>query len=305
MRIKRGFFYQLRDRKVRAAYIFLIPILAWFIIFIFAPMFYAFYLSFLDWNILSPATEFVGLDNYKAVFRDKVFWKSLRNTAYFAVGSVPIGIVVSLCLALMLNRKLALRAAYRTAYFIPVVTSMVAVSIVWKWLYQPTFGLFNFILERLGLPSQGFLTSPKQAMPSIILMSIWKGVGFNMVIFLAGLQAIPRMYYEAARIDGASNWKLFTSITLPLLKPTTLFITVISMIGSLQVFTQVYVMTTGLPTGLGGPNYATRTVIMHIQELAFKFLKMSYGSAMAWILFIIIMFFTLVQMRFLRSGTEY
>ena len=202
-----------KSRETRTAYLFLLPVLAYFTIMLFYPMCYSFYLSFTEWDMLSPAPELIGLNNYREAFDDPVFWISLRNTFSYVLYTVPATVVLALCLALALNQVKALSGLFRAAYFMPVVTSAVVVSSIWKWLYQPNLGLINIIFGALGIPKMSFLESTSQVMPSIAAMSVWKGVGYSMVIFLAGLQDIPSYLYEAAAIDGASGWKLFRYIT--------------------------------------------------------------------------------------------
>lgn len=284
-----------KSRETRTAYLFLLPVLAYFTIMLFYPMCYSFYLSFTEWDMLSPAPELIGLNNYREAFDDPVFWISLRNTFSYVLYTVPATVVLALCLALALNQVKALSGLFRAAYFMPVVTSAVVVSIIWKWLYQPNLGLINIIFGALGIPKMSFLESTSQVMPSIAAMSVWKGVGYSMVIFLAGLQDIPSYLYEAAAIDGASGWKLFRYITLPLLKNTTLFITVTSLISAFQVFTEPYILTKG------GPVHSSRVLVLYIQETAFDYLQLGYGAAMVFVLFLIIMVITAIQLVAFRS----
>lgn len=288
-----------KSRETRTAYLFLLPVLAYFTIMLFYPMCYSFYLSFTEWDMLSPAPELIGLNNYREAFDDPVFWISLRNTFSYVLYTVPATVVLALCLALALNQVKALSGLFRAAYFMPVVTSAVVVSIIWKWLYQPNLGLINIIFGALGIPKMSFLESTSQVMPSIAAMSVWKGVGYSMVIFLAGLQDIPSYLYEAAAIDGASGWKLFRYITLPLLKNTTLFITVTSLISAFQVFTEPYILTKG------GPVHSSRVLVLYIQETAFDYLQLGYGAAMVFVLFLIIMVITAIQLVAFRSRVEF
>ena len=288
-----------KSRETRTAYLFLLPVLAYFTIMLFYPMCYSFYLSFTEWDMLSPAPELIGLNNYREAFDDPVFWISLRNTFSYVLYTVPATVVLALCLALALNQVKALSGLFRAAYFMPVVTSAVVVSIIWKWLYQPNLGLINIIFGSLGIPKMSFLESTAQVMPSIAAMSVWKGVGYSMVIFLAGLQDIPSYLYEAAAIDGASGWKLFRYITLPLLKNTTLFITVTSLISAFQVFTEPYILTKG------GPVHSSRVLVLYIQETAFDYLQLGYGAAMVFVLFLIIMVITAIQLVAFRSRVEF
>ncbi len=287
-----------RSKKKPLIVYALIPILGCLFFFGIFPIFFSFYLSFHKWSLLR-IPEFVGLHNYTKAFHDPVFWVSLKNTFYFTGLSISIGIVIALLLALLIQHSPRFKSLFRTGYFLPVVTSMVAISVVWKFLYQPDFGLFNSILSALGLPPQKWLTSPTLAMPSIVVMSVWQGLGYNMILFMAGLLDIPEVFYEVADIDGANAWNKFKNITVPLLKPTFLFIVVISSIGSFQVFTQPYLMTHG------GPEDSTRVIVQYIQHKAFDTLLMGYGSAMAFILFAIIISITMIELKFLRTRWKY
>jgi multiple sugar transport system permease protein len=299
------------QREERTAYLFLAPGLALFFLFVLIPVVAALYLSFCRYDMIhSPV--WIGGANYARLGKDlashDVFYLSVRNTAQYAIGTIPLGMALALALALLVNAGLRGVTLYRTTYYLPVVTSLVAISMVWMWLYDPTYGLLNYGLELLSraasaltgrqvvIPPQTWLANPNQAMPAIILMSIWRGLGYNMVIYLAGLQGIPEHLYEAATIDGATRWQRFRAITWPLLKPTTAFIFVVSVIGASQVFAQVYVMTNG------GPNNATTTIVHQIFQNAFSFMKMGYASAMAFVLFAIILVLSLVNLRLLRGG---
>lgn len=289
-------------REERAAWLFLSPGLALFFLLVLAPVVAALYLSFCRYDIIHAPT-WIGLRNYQQLGQDLVnqgvFFLSLRNTAQYALGTIPIGMALALALALLLNARLRGTTLYRTTYYLPVVTSLVAISLVWMWIYDPTYGLLNYLLATLSggrIASQTWLGNPGQAMAAIILMSIWRGLGYNAVIYLAGLQGIPEHLYEAAIIDGATPWQRFRAITWPLLKPTTAFILVVSVIGASQVFAQVYVMTNG------GPNNATTTIVHQIFQYAFSFMKMGYASAMAFVLFGLIFLLSLINLRLLRGG---
>lgn len=298
-------------REARTACLFLAPGLALFFLFVLIPVVAAFYLSFCRYDIIHPPS-WIGANNYARIAKDLanhgVFYLSLRNTAQYAIGTIPIGMALALGLALLVNAGLRGVSLYRTSYYLPVVTSLVAISMVWMWLYDPSYGLLNygfdlisraasFALHRqVAIPPQTWLGDPGQAMGAIIAMSIWRGLGYNMVIYLAGLQGIPQHLYEAAILDGATPWQRFWAITWPLLKPTTAFILVVSVIGASQVFAQVYVMTNG------GPNNATTTIVHQIFQNAFSFMKMGYASAMAFVLFGIIFVLSLINLRLLRGG---
>jgi multiple sugar transport system permease protein len=283
--------------ELSAAFLFLLPSVLGFIIFMVGPLLTSLGVSFLEWNLLTPP-KWLGLDNFIKLASDEDFWHSLRATLYYILGSVPLGMVLSLALALALNQKLRGIGIYRTLYFIPVVSSMIAVALMWRWMYNPTSGILNYALDQffkflhLPLTPPDWLQSRTWAMPAIILMSVWKSLGYNMVLFLAGLQGIPTHLYEAAEIDGATHWHKFRSITLPLLTPTTFFIVIISIIGSFQIFEQAYIMTRG------GPARATVTTVYYIYENGFQWYKMGYASAVAWVLFALILVVTLVQWRY-------
>ncbi len=291
------FFAKSRHRETAAALLFLAPSLIGFLIFMAGPLLASLGFSLVEWNLLSPPT-WLGIDNFWQLLRDADFWSSLWATIYYTVVSVPLGMVAALLLALALNQQIRGITIYRTIYFIPVVSSMIAVALMWRWMYNPTSGILNYALNSLfawlGLSwiAPDWLQSRTWAMPAIIIMSVWKGLGYNMVLYLAGLQGIPRHLYEAAEIDGASTWHKFRSITLPLLTPTTFFIVIISIIGSFQVFEQAYIMTQG------GPARATVTTVYYIYENGFQWYRMGYASAVAWVLFALIMLVTMVQWRY-------
>jgi multiple sugar transport system permease protein len=295
-RPRRG--HRLRRTEALWAFAFLAPDFVGFLTFTLVPVVASLALSFVSWNLIrSP--RWVGFENYATAFGDPLFWKVTFNTVYYTVGSVPTGVALSLGLAVILNQKLRGVALLRTLYFLPVVSSTVAVALVWRWLYEPDFGVINYALSWFGVSPIGWLTTTEWAMPAVILMSIWKGIGYNMVIFLAGLQGIPRHLYEAAAVDGATAWQRFWHITVPLLSPTTFFVTVIAVIGSFQVFSQVYIMTSG------GPAESTSTIVYYIYQKGFQEFDMGYASALAWLLFAVIFVFTLVQFRLQREWVYY
>lgn len=296
-----------RQRQAIWAYVFLTPTLILFALIVIYPFLYAFYLSLQEWGVFGD-TYFVGLQNYRDMLNDPLFWKSLSNTFKWTVGVVPATIIIALLVALILNsQRVKARGAFRTIYLVPVVTNMVAAAFVWRWLFEPTFGVVNYILERLGLPGPGWLASTKWALPAMMVVGIWKQIGFAMVIFLAGLQTIPRDIVEAARIDGATGWQVFSRITLPLLNPTVVFVAVMMVINALRVFTIPYVMsaggfTYGVP---GGPLDSTRVFVIHIYDLGFRRFQLGYASANAFALLILIMAATLFQMKVLERPFEY
>lgn len=290
----------LGHRETIAGYLFLLPNIVGFVIFTALAVVASAGISLTEWDLLSDPV-FVGIDNYVELFtNDPLFRTVLWNTFYFTVVSVPASTVIALALALMFNTGLRFIPLFRTAYFLPVITATVVVALIWRWFYNPDFGILNYVLWNLGVDSPpNWLASRKWAMPAIIIMAVWKQVGYNMVIFLAGLQAIPSSLYEAAAIDGAGPWRRFLNITLPLLTPTTFFVLVISIIGSLQVFDAVLVLTDG------GPANATRTMVYHIWEEAFVFLEMGYAAAVAWVLFFIVFLVTLAQWKIQGRWVHY
>lgn len=270
------------------AFLMLLPNLVGFLMFLLLPVAATFAISFSSWN-LTDSFNFNGVDNYKELFQDPVFSQVMGNTLYFTIVSVPIGIVISLLLAVFLNQKLRFIRFYRAAFFIPVISSMVAVSVIWQWIYNPEYGLLNYALSWFGIDGPAWLTDPHWAMPTVILTSVWKSLGFNLLIFLAGLQSISESYYEAADMDGAKWYSKFMHITLPLLSPTTFFVTVMSIINSFQVFDTVYLMTQG------GPARSTSVLVYYIFQNAFQYFRMGYASAMAYVLFFIVLFITFIQ----------
>lgn len=277
--------------------VFLLPNLIGFLTFIVFPLISSLAISFTNWDLISTM-EFIGIENYKQLLSDNEFWSAFKHTITFIVGYLPLVMIFGLACALLLNRKVNFRAFFRAAYFLPVVTSWVAVSLVWKWLFNPSYGLINYFLSFVGIDGLNWLQDENLAMPAIIITSVWKDIGFVMVIFLGGLQNISTSYYEAAEIDGANSWKKFWNITLPLLTPTTFFVTIISLINSFQVFDQVMIMTEG------GPGGATNVLVQNIYNHAFRYFEMGYASAMSWILFIVIFVITLIQMRIQKRWAD-
>lgn len=288
-------------RKEWTAYLFLSPALLLFSVFTLFSVVYSFYLSFQQWNILEPEKTFVGLDNYARLLDDSRFHQAVLNTLYYAVFSVPLTMAIGLLVALLLNNQIRGRGLFRTLFYLPVVTPLVIAAIIWKWLYNGDYGLINYYLLNLGLIDKPllWLADPGLAMPAVILMSVWKGVGFHMVVYLAGLQAVPEELYDAAKVDGAGPVRRLFSITVPLLAPTSFFLFITSTIGSLQVFTEIFVMTNG------GPLRRTTTIVYYLYQTAFKQFDMGYASAMAYALFAMICLFTVIQMRYLHREIEY
>jgi len=292
----------LGQRRATWAYIFLLVPLLFFISIRFAPTLFAMSVSMFKWDILSPNKPWMGWQNYQTLFADQVFWKSLTNTLLYVALSVPFQLVLGLAFALLLQAVARWKGFFRALYFVPFVTSTVAISWVWRWIYQPTFGPLNKLLALVGLPDQKYLASPEQALPSIVVVLVWQALGFYVIIFLAGLEAIPTDFYEAAKIDGAHSWDLFRHITLPLLNSTIVFLTVIGTITGIQVFTQVLNMSF---QGMGGPLDATKSLVLFIYQQGFQSFKMGYASAGTVILFAIILVITLAQLKLTTRRVEY
>ena len=286
--------------RINAGYWFIAPAISFIFIFFFLPVLAALLLSFSDFDIYALGNpdylRFIGLQNYVNLLHNPLFWKALGNTFYFVLIGGPLSVAVSLGAALLINGKLVrYKGLFRIAFFVPVVTTLVAVAVVWRYLYHPHYGLLNYGLGLFGLGPIDWLGDPNWAMPAIILLAIWKNFGYNMIIFIAGLQSIPEHLYEAARIDGANAWRQFWHVTLPMLSPTFLFVGIITMIGYFQLFAEPYVMTQG------GPSDSTLSVVLLMYEEGFRWWNMGYASAVAFILFAIIMSATLLQLK-LRKG---
>jgi multiple sugar transport system permease protein len=281
-----------------AAYLFVLPSLLFLALFVVYPIFSALYFSFTRYTLLEPPL-WIGISHYRDLMTDARFLKAIGNTFLFALMTVPVGTALALLLALAIDRPLRGIMFFRTTYYLPVVTSFVAVSFIWLWIYEPQFGVLNDLFEMLGLPRLHWLRDPSTALLSIAILSIWKNVGYNMVIYLAGLQGIPDHLYEAARVDGANAWQRFWKITLPLLSPTTFFVFVVYFIGALQMFVQAWILTQG------GPLDSTLTVVYLIYSNGFEYLKMGYAAAMSMILFLIIAAITYVNTRIIRYDTYY
>lgn len=286
-------------------YLFIAPWLTGFLVLTAGPMIASLYLSTTSWTMLAPPTH-VGLGNYAAILTDDpLFVMSVGNTLYYVLLSVPLGLVVALGLALLLDQKVRGMAVFRTIFFLPSITNMVAVAMLWLWVFNPEFGLLNTILGWCGITGPLWLQSETWAKPSLILMSLW-GVGGTMMVFLAALQGIPRDLHEAAALDGAGPVRRFVHITLPMISPAMLFNLVVGIIGSFQVFTQAFVMTgTAQPGTEGGPNNATLFVVLYLFKKAFQEFRMGYASALAWVLFFIILAATIVQMRMAGRWVHY
>ena len=295
----------LGNRGGLAGYVFVAPSILFLILFVIVPIFAALYYSLSDYDLMS-APRFAGLKNYRNLLSDNRYPHAITNTLFFAFGTVPTGIVSSLLLAMLINRQIRGIYMYRALFYMPVVSSFVSVSLIWLWLYEPQFGLLNDVFEAVGLPRLKWLRGAQTSMLSIIIMSVWNNMGLNMVIYLAGLQGIAPHLYEAAEIDGAGRVSTFFRITLPLLAPTTFFVVIVYFIGALQIFVQVFIMTTGANNEtFGGPLDSTVTVVILVYLNAFSYLKMGYASAMSFVLFIVIGLVTLVNARLLRYDAGY
>lgn len=295
----RDFLGSNRGREAIEAYILILPTIIGLIVFTASPVLASLYYSFTRWNLLSTP-KWQGFDNYiELLTEDPLFWITIKNTGFYVLGTVPTGTVLALLLAIALNQKIRFVAVFRTIYFLPVVSSVVAISVLWLWLYQADFGLVNELLRTLGFPGVRWLSSVTWAMPAIIIMSIWHGLGYNIVIFIAGLQGIPPDYYEAATVDGANAWHKFVNITIPLLSPVTFFVLTLSLINSFQVFEQTYVMTRG------GPVNATKTIVYYLFQQGFENFHMGYASSLAYVLFVIIVSLTLFQFWFQKRWVHY
>jgi ABC-type sugar transport system permease subunit len=288
------------DREARSGYLFTLPTLIYIVIIFFIPAGYTVVLSLHRWSIRGFG-EFVGLESYIELLGDPLFRKSLANTLAFTLLSVPATVCLGLATALAFQSRtrLPLRNLYKAAYFAPLVVSLVAVAFVWKWMFNPSIGLLNNILRSLNLPEQGWLNDPGQVLPSLAIMYVWARLGFAMVIFVAGLESIPDDYYDAAAIDGAGRWQRFRHITFPLLNPQLVLVIILEMITSLRTFDLPYI------AAQGGPAHASRTVVLHIYDSAFQYLRMSTAAAAALVLFVLILALTLIQRRVLSRKIEY
>lgn len=289
-------------RQAVAGWLLVAPALLVLLVFFLGPVVAGFLLGLTDVDLYAlggvGAWRFVGLRNYGRLLADPIFWKALRNTLFFVGVGGPLTMGAALGAALLLDSHLTrFRGFFRTVYFAPVVTTLVAVATVWRYLYHPRAGPVNLLLGAIGLGPIDWLGDPRWAMPALVLMAVWKNFGYGMVLFVAGLQAIPESIYEAARIDGAGPWARFSQITLPLLRPTLLFVGVITTIGYFQLFAEPYVMT----GGTGGPVDATLSVALLMYKRGFRFWDMGTGAAIAFVLFVIILLVSTVQVRLQRE----
>ena len=283
------------------AYLFLLPTLLVLGVFNFYPVFQAFWLSLHDYDALRRGGDFIGLANYQEILRDPVFWKAVSNTMIYVIGTVPIEIALALGVAMLLNKGLKFRAYYRLAFFVPYVTTAVAISMVWAWIYHEQWGLLNHMLGWLGVSPQKWLLDPKWTMFTIIVMAVWKTLGYTAVIFLAGLQNMDKELYNAAKVDGANNRQVFWNITWPLLTPTTFFVSITSLIGAFKVFTEIYVLYGGKP----GPMRAGITIVFYVYEKAWSDYRMGYASAAAYLLFFMVLGVTIFQLWYAKKRVHY
>ncbi|MCW3475009.1 carbohydrate ABC transporter permease [Limobrevibacterium gyesilva] len=290
--------WKVETKQAAQAWLFLAVPIVFFTVIRFYPALDSFGIAFTEWNLLSPP-KFVGFANFRRMIDDPVFWLSFRNTFLYLIIGTPVSLVISFVVAYYLDQVRFAHGLIRALYFIPYLTTTVAMAWVWRWFYQPPpIGLFNNMLNAIGLDALPFLRSTEQALPAVLAPAIWAGLGFQVVLFLAGLRAIPSSYYEAARIDGAGRGMILREITLPLLKPTMIFLVVISSIGFLRIFDQVYNMT---DNGAGGPLNSTRPLVLNIYQTAFRSFEMGYAAAQTLVLFLILLVVSLVQLRLLRE----
>jgi multiple sugar transport system permease protein len=278
--------WTLARREAAAGYLFVSPWIIGFVLLTLGPMLASLYFSFTEYNVVNPP-KWIGTQNYTRLFSDPLFWQSLKVTLYFAVLSLPSGLVLGFMLAVLLNQKIPGVKLWRTLYFLPSVLSGVAVTLLWIILFNPQIGAINQLLENIGIKGPGWLNDPDWAIPSLVIMALW-GVGSNMIIYLAGLQGVPVDLYDAAKVDGASSWQRFHSITIPMMTPVLFYNLILGLIGTFSYFTQVYVVT----EGAGGPARSTLVYNLYLFQNAFQYFEMGYASAMAWVLFVIILVLT-------------
>lgn len=291
MEVQRSSIFRMTPARREAvwAYIFISPWIVGFLVFTLGPMIASFFLAFTQYNIISPPV-WIGTENYRKIFADPLFWQSLKVTFTYAAMSLIPGLVLGLSLAMLLNANVPGIAVWRTIYYLPSIISGVAVAILWAFILNPRFGVINWLLRMVGIKGPGWLSSPQWALPGLAIMSLW-GVGGGMILYLAGLQGIPTALYDAAKVDGANAWSRFWHVTLPMISPVIFYNLVMGTIGTFQYFTAAYVMTNG------GPNNATLFYNLHLYNNAFRYSQMGYASGLAWILFVIVLFFTLLIFR--------
>lgn len=278
-------------QEARAGLLFVLAPILGFFLFVFGPLAYSLYASFTDWDGIS-GMSFIGISNFKEVLTDTNFWKSLYNTVFMMLG-IPIGMILAIALALAMSRKMFGVQMFRVIYYIPVISSVVAVSILWLWIYNGDYGLINQMLSVIGIKGPAWLAEAPTVKPAIIAMCVWKNVGYTVLLYLAGIKSISRSYYEAAEIDGATSFQMVRKITIPLLKPITFFVLITSIIGGSQMYVEPSLMTSN-----GGPDYSSATVVYYLWQKAFVNYQMGFASAVAWILAIFIFIITFIQLKF-------
>ncbi|RAP74517.1 carbohydrate ABC transporter permease [Paenibacillus montanisoli] len=287
-----------RKKMYLWAYAFISAPILGFLLFAFIPICFSVYVSFTKYSGYQ-APEMTGADNYvRLLAEDPLFWKTLRNTVYSAL-AIPFGMALSLAIAVSLNQKIKAIRFFRTAFFLPTISSVVAMTLLWKWIFNAEYGLLNNFLGWFGIVGPAWLSSEDWAMPAMIIQGVWGGLGFSMVMYLAALQGVPRSLYEAAEIDGANLWQRFLRITIPSISPTTLYLLITSIIGVMQDFPRFQIMTEG------GPNYSTTTIVYYLFQNAFRYMEMGYASAMAWMLGLLLMVITLINFRLSRRWVHY
>jgi sn-glycerol 3-phosphate transport system permease protein len=280
-------------------YLYILPTFFFLFVFTHYPILRTFYMSLFKWNLATPKREFVGFSNYVQAWYAPVFWEVLRNNIVFAVGTVPLTLALAMALALLINQRIRVLAVYRALLFYPTMVPMAAAAMIWLWILTPNYGLLNYYGKWLGLPDIHWLGHSRLALWALVLVGVWKRVGYYMVIYLAGLQVIPEHLYEAAIIEGANPWNRFWRVTFPLLSPTTFFVAIMAVIDSFQAIDQVYLMTGG------GPGNATNLFIFYIYQNAFRFFDFGYGSAVSAILFLILLALTVLAFRTLHRRVHY
>ncbi|WP_372635310.1 carbohydrate ABC transporter permease [Cohnella sp.] len=288
----------MKRKEYAWAYLFISAPILGFLLFAFIPLSYSVYVSFTEYSGYQ-APVFTGTENYvKLAMDDELFWKTLFNTFYSAL-SIPIGMAVALGIAMALNQKVRGIRFFRTMFFLPTISSVIALTLLWKWIFNDSYGLLNYLLELVGIRGPAWLSSETWAMPAMIIQGVWAGLGINMVLYLAALQGVPKSFHEAAEIDGASRWQRFVRITIPCISPTTLYILITSTITALQDFPRFQIMTEG------GPNYSTTTIVYYLFQNAFRYMSMGYASAMAWALGLLILAITLLNFWLSRRWVHY
>jgi multiple sugar transport system permease protein len=285
------------QRRTLVGYLFISPFILGFLLWFLIPAATAVWLTFTDWNLISPP-RYIGFDNIKRLWPDKLFWQALKVTTLYTFTAVPLGLVMGFILALLLNTKVRGIAFFRTVYYLPSIVPAVAGAVLWSWILNTEFGLLNAWLDMLGLPRVQWLQDPDVTLWAFVLISLW-GLGASMIIYLAGLQGIPDVFYEAAKIDGAGRWAQLRHITIPLMSPVIFFNLIIGIIGTFQIFTAGFLITDG------GPQNATLFYVLYLYRNGFRFLDMGYAATLAWVLFLIILVLTLLIFRFVGSMVHY